>query len=1260
MDLTLSNFRCYKSRTFHFPEGVILIDGPSGKGKSTILTAIKYALYGTTRSVTTFGERKTTVSLTYKDITVTRTSIPHRLVVKTTTAMYEDDAAQGVLNRMFGPQEQFEATSYMMQKGTENFFSLSGAQKLHLLEQLSLLGQQDIQMMKEAISRDLKDKRKQVEKLEHQVELLCSQVGSKPTFRKKVGFSNLNDVKDFIAFLTVSQGHWEDERVHCDQDLFRYSTLLVSQQEQRRKTDHLRSVVDLMRVERDRLFEETQSLVVSEEKVLLYQTYVKDHETHTIYLAARKTLDEERRYFDIWFEMEQRAYDRVQQEWESCQVLPQDIDVLVKIEHQHKQWENYVKHLLDVEEHKHRFQEWMDQEQNSYHRYQDEWKALTVDPSVLDTYERYMSDHETFLVAQQITKDLQQYQSTLGQWVEHQQELFQRSQQEWESLQVNDCELDLNQYYVDQHEIHESYQMAVRHLDQTKSTFDKWLQWETTKYQSLVEERNLLKFDATILASYLESETQHQQWEEVQRLTTVLHEKRVLYHSLVHHAQQKWEQEIQDLESQREVSSVSIEDIQQKIALLNKESSIWKRISELQQKRPGQEIDLQLETLKKNREIMERFLNNLESRKNIHSCPQCKTSLVIQSCKIQAGNLPPLTEADHKKEEEYRVKLPKVIEKYEKNYREWISREEDKKEIQILLTMVLEESEEECLRLLEHEVKQLQDEHVLQTTQSKLEQALKAKRKEQPESAYQAHYDEIDKLSVHLTSMNQGKESSIPLEELRRLRIEMESCQERWSKLQNVVDPVTTKDYIDHQTKIDTLQSKLDTMDKGYVSPLPLDKVKMTLMEMKSKRERQTLLKRMEDPLKSKDYLEKKRIVAEMEEKRTEALPGKVSPIPVDTLRQDIWDMKSKQERQSALKMMEDPRATSAYQERKQALDRMEDEMRSMDQGQKQEDIQEVVNLLLILKAKQARQQTIQRLPLPSSTSVFQEKKHVLDQLEQSCEAMDKGRESHLPIQEVRSNLDEWHHMRLQYHKCKSRLDAMNAEVEIKVKEWEDMHPDETDYQSLMESTKHHHQWVTERLEVPTRLLQEYVRYATEMEKYIKYRAMVLDIHEKKRTCAIFYSQLEQLELLFQNIIQAEGVCLEQFIRRINQKLKFYMDHFFPDGSMDMELSTKKENKTGKISNEICVHLTQNNHPTELKFMSGGEHDRASLAIMLSINELAHSPFLFLDESISSLDMGLSEEVLEVIKEKQTELKKTVLLISHQANTGFFDHVIKL
>jgi ABC-type Mn2+/Zn2+ transport system ATPase subunit len=152
---------------------------------------------------------------------------------------------------------------------------------------------------------------------------------------------------------------------------------------------------------------------------------------------------------------------------------------------------------------------------------------------------------------------------------------------------------------------------------------------------------------------------------------------------------------------------------------------------------------------------------------------------------------------------------------------------------------------------------------------------------------------------------------------------------------------------------------------------------------------------------------------------------------------------------------------------------------------------------------------------------------------------------------------------------------------------------------------------------------------------------------------------MERLEKLSNHIIQAEGVCLEQFIYRVNTQMKWYMEQIFPDHSLQMVLDSEKECKNGKIRHEICVRLTQYNNPCELRSLSGGEYDRCALAFMLCINELSHSPCLFLDESISSLDMNLSEDVLEVIKDK-FQKTKVVLLVSHQANTGFFDHVISL
>lgn len=137
MKLVLNNFRCFKEATIELPDkGTALIWGTSGIGKTTIFKAINFVLYGKEQKIVKHGEKKCKVSMYFKDIIITRTKVPNHLIFKKGDDETRDDPAQHEIDKLFG--KDFLLTSYMAQKGTENFFNLSSNEKSAFLQKISL------------------------------------------------------------------------------------------------------------------------------------------------------------------------------------------------------------------------------------------------------------------------------------------------------------------------------------------------------------------------------------------------------------------------------------------------------------------------------------------------------------------------------------------------------------------------------------------------------------------------------------------------------------------------------------------------------------------------------------------------------------------------------------------------------------------------------------------------------------------------------------------------------------------------------------------------------------------------------------------------------------------------------------------------------------------------------------------------------------------------------------------------------------------
>jgi DNA repair exonuclease SbcCD ATPase subunit len=133
MRIRMKNFRCYEDQTFDFGEnGLALLSGPSGQGKSTVMMGIHFALYGTGTKVTSYGKTSCIVELEFDGLKIVRTKRPNRLVVND---MFEDASAQEIINNKFG--DTFDVTGYIQQNSLNSFILMSPIEKLAFLEKFA-------------------------------------------------------------------------------------------------------------------------------------------------------------------------------------------------------------------------------------------------------------------------------------------------------------------------------------------------------------------------------------------------------------------------------------------------------------------------------------------------------------------------------------------------------------------------------------------------------------------------------------------------------------------------------------------------------------------------------------------------------------------------------------------------------------------------------------------------------------------------------------------------------------------------------------------------------------------------------------------------------------------------------------------------------------------------------------------------------------------------------------------------------------------
>ena len=167
-------------------------------------------------------------------------------------------------------------------------------------------------------------------------------------------------------------------------------------------------------------------------------------------------------------------------------------------------------------------------------------------------------------------------------------------------------------------------------------------------------------------------------------------------------------------------------------------------------------------------------------------------------------------------------------------------------------------------------------------------------------------------------------------------------------------------------------------------------------------------------------------------------------------------------------------------------------------------------------------------------------------------------------------------------------------------------------------------------------------------DKLIAERQEVIDLYE----------ETSDIKKLRQYAVETECRILQQVVDSINTSIEGVCSTLF-DKDIRIILNlfkTVKSSKSQKPEANFSISYKGGTF-NDITHLSGGEGDRASLALTLALNRLSGCPILMLDESLASLDINMKDAAIRTIRENTNN---TVLIIMHDGIEGIFDESINI
>lgn len=209
--LELNNFKTFEKFLLKLPSsGLILLDGISGKGKTTVIQAIVFAVNGFGKKLATYGTKKLRVDLTKFDsdkkleFKITRQKSPDSLILSRNDKEYHDDEAQVIINEIFG--SNFNLSSVIFQKGTMSFLSLTPKEKMHQIESI-LFSDFSVESKKNKLKKLIKSNEEDILNISSKIETYENIIKTKHKYEPSDMYSYMTTLEECNTF----KERWETE-----------------------------------------------------------------------------------------------------------------------------------------------------------------------------------------------------------------------------------------------------------------------------------------------------------------------------------------------------------------------------------------------------------------------------------------------------------------------------------------------------------------------------------------------------------------------------------------------------------------------------------------------------------------------------------------------------------------------------------------------------------------------------------------------------------------------------------------------------------------------------------------------------------------------------------------------------------------------------------------------------------------------------------------------------------------------------------------